>query len=87
MTGVPLANLKLGANTFIDSIDEATDSSQDGNIGSGSHIGIVSFADAATADTQLITSVAALKAAVDGLSAGGLTNKSCRRFYKSRSAL
>jgi len=36
MTGVPLANLKLGANTFIDIIDEATDSSQDGNIGSGS---------------------------------------------------
>lgn len=28
MTGVPLANLKLGANTFIDIIDEATDSSQ-----------------------------------------------------------
>ena len=69
MTGVPLANLKLGANTFIDIIDEATDSSQDGNIGSGSHIGIVSFADTATADTQLITSVAALKAAVDGRSA------------------
>lgn len=74
MTGVPLANLKLGANTFIDIIDEATDSSQDGNIGSGSHIGIVSFADTATADTQLITSVATLKAAVDGLTAGGLTN-------------
>lgn len=83
MTGVPLANLKLGANTFIDSIDEATDSSQDGNIGSGSHIGIVSFADAATADTQLITSVAALKAAVDGLSAGGLTNNHADAFTKA----
>ena len=40
MTGVPLANLKLGANTFIDIIDEATDSSQDGNIGSGAISGL-----------------------------------------------
>lgn len=36
MTGSPLANLKLGANTFIDLIDEATDSTKDGQIGSGS---------------------------------------------------
>ena len=74
MTGSPLANMKIGAKTFIDIIDEATDSSKDGMIGSGSHIGIVSFSDTASADTQLITSVAALKAAVDGLSAGGSTN-------------
>ena len=74
MTGVPLANLKLGANTFIDIIDEATDSSQDGNIGSGSRIGIVSFSDTATANTQLITSVATLKTAVDSLIADGSTN-------------
>lgn len=74
MAGSPLANMKLGANTFIDIIDEATDSTQDGNIGSGSHIGIVSFADDATADTQLITSVDTLKDTVDALSAGGSTN-------------
>ena len=74
MTGSPLTNLKAGADTFIDIIDEATDSSQDGNIGSGSHIAIVSFSDTALADTQLITSVADLKAAVNALSAGGLTN-------------
>lgn len=74
MAGSPLANMKLSANTFIDIIDEATDSTQDGNIGSGSHIGIVSFADDATADTQLITSVDTLKDAVDALSAGGSTN-------------
>lgn len=74
MAGTPLANMKVGANTFIDIIDEATDSSQDGNIGSGSHIGIVSFASDATAGTQLITSVATLKAAVDSLTAGGSTN-------------
>lgn len=60
MAGSPLANMKDGADTFIDIIDEATDSSQDGQIGSGSRIGIVSFADTATDDTQLITSVADL---------------------------
>lgn len=74
MAGAPLANLKLGAKTFIDILDEATDSSKDGNIGSGSRIGIVSFAGEAAADTQLITSVDTLKAAVDGLAAAGSTN-------------
>ena len=74
MAGTPLENMKLGAKTFIDIIDEATDSSQDGNIGSGSHIGIVSFSDTATVDAQLITSVATLKTAVDDINAGGSTN-------------
>ncbi len=74
MTGSPLADMKLGARTFIDIIDEATDSSKDGQIGSGSRMGVVSFASTAEADTQLITSVDALKAAVDSLSAGGNTN-------------
>lgn len=74
MAGSPLANLKSGAKAFIDIIDEATDSTQDGQIGFGSHIGIVSFADTATQDTGLITSVSDLKAAVDALSSGGSTN-------------
>lgn len=74
MQGEALENMKLGAKTFIDIIDEATDSAADGNIGSGSHIGIVSFASTATQDMQLITSVDALKAAVDALTAGGRTN-------------
>lgn len=74
MSGSPLANMKQGADTFIDIIDEATDGSHDGTIGSGSRIGIVSFSDTAQADTQLITSVADLKDAVDSLSAGGSTN-------------
>lgn len=74
MSGSPLTNMKAGANKFIDIIDESTDGSQDGQIGSGSRIGIVSFATSATADTQLITSVATLKAAVDSLTAGGSTN-------------
>ena len=74
MAGTPLANMKAGAKKFVDIIDEATDGAQDGSIGSGSQIGIVSFADTATANTQLITSVADLKSAIDGLSAGGNTN-------------
>lgn len=74
MAGSPLASLKNGADKFIDIIDEATDGSQDGQIGSGSHIGIVSFADNAVQNTQLITSVADLKNAVNGLTAGGSTN-------------
>ena len=74
MTGAPLADMKLGTKTFIDLIDEATDSTQDGQIGSGSRMAIVSFSSTAVANTQLITSVAALKTAVDGLTAGGNTN-------------
>lgn len=74
MSGSPLANLKNGAKKFIDIIDEATDSMQDGQIGYGSHIAVVSFSDTATQDTQLITSVDDLKAAVNALSAGGRTN-------------
>lgn len=46
--------MKAGADTFIDIIDEATDGAKDGNIGSGSHIGVVSFSDTATAETQLL---------------------------------
>ena len=74
MQGVPLQSLKNGANAFIDIIDEATDGTKDGQIGSGSRIGIVSFADVATQDTQLITDVSDLKDAVDALTAGGSTN-------------
>lgn len=74
MAGSPMANLKNGAKKFIEIIDQSTDGSGDGQIGGGSRIGIVSFADTATQDTQLITSVAALDAAVDALSADGRTN-------------
>ena len=74
MAGSPLANMKVGAKTFIDIIDEATDGTPDGNIGSGSRMAIVSFADTASADTQLITSVDTLKSAVDDLVADGATN-------------
>ena len=74
MAGSPLENMKAGAKTFIDIIEAATNDVPGGDIGSGSRIGIVGFAGAATADTQLITSVSALKSAIDGLIAGGSTN-------------
>lgn len=69
-----LPSLKSAADLFIDIMDEATDGTRDGQIGNGSHIGIVSFASTATQDTQLVTSVAELKGAVDALTAGGSTN-------------
>lgn len=73
MEGDPLTALKAGANTFIDIISESTGGAP-GQIGSGSRIGIVSFAEQATADTQLITSVQTLTDAVDALEANGNTN-------------
>ena len=74
MAGEPLASMKAGAKTFIDIIAEATGGTASGQIGSGSHIGIVSFSGTAADDTQLITSVSALKDAVGALTAGGSTN-------------
>ena len=74
MTGDPLASLKSGANKFIDIIDASTDGTQDGQIGGGSRIAVVSFSGTAVKDTQLITSVDDLKGAVNALSAGGYTN-------------
>lgn len=74
MAGSPFANLKNGAKKFIDIIYESTGSNPDGQIGYGSHIGIVSFSNTATQNTQLITSVEDLKDAVDSLTAGGSTN-------------
>lgn len=74
MTGQPLQSMKSGAKKFIEVISQSTGGANDGTIGSGSRIGIVSFAASATANTQLITSVAALDAAVNSLSAGGSTN-------------
>ena len=64
MAGSPLANLKKGAETFIDILDEATDGALNGQLGHGSRIGIVSFADAATKDTPLTATVSTLKQAV-----------------------
>ena len=49
----------------------------------GSRIGIVSFNQAATADTQLITSVAALKDAADALDASAPFPRRCSSLTPS----
>ena len=74
MAGSPLANMKEGAKAFIDIIQQSTNPLPDGTIGSGSQMGIVSFAATATTDTPLTTSVDDLKNAVDALIADGSTN-------------
>ncbi|MDE6588910.1 MAG: VWA domain-containing protein [Oscillospiraceae bacterium] len=74
MAGSALENMKDGAKAFIDIISDATGGAQGGQIGSGSRMGIVSFAARGVQDTQMITSVSDLKAAVDALVAGGNTN-------------
>ena len=43
MAGTPLANMKLGAKTFIDIISESTGGQPTGEIGSGSHIASSAF--------------------------------------------
>lgn len=73
MAGSAIANLKNGAKAFIDVIYNAT-GGVNGQIAGGTRIGIVSFADLATQNQPLITDVNALKASIDGLSAGGSTN-------------
>ena len=42
MSGKPLEDMKEGVGVFIDLIDQASDGTQNGQIGSGSHIGIES---------------------------------------------
>lgn len=75
MAGTPLAALKEGAKAFIDIIQEATDDgSGSGDLGSGTRMGVVSFASSAVADTPMTASVAELKGAIDALDAGGSTN-------------
>ena len=73
LEGAPMESVKAGAKTFIDILSESTGGAPDA-IGSGSRIGIVSFNQTATADTQLIPSVAARKEAADALDASGSTN-------------
>ena len=75
MAGVPLAAVKEGADTFIDIIQQATSNGGgSGELGSGTKMGVVSFATTARQDTAMITSVANLKGAVNALVAGGSTN-------------
>lgn len=61
-----------------DSLEGAPDA-----IGSGSRLGIVSFNQAATADTQLVTSVAARKDAADALDVSAPFPRRCSSLTPS----
>lgn len=74
MRGSALSNMKSGAKKFVEIISETTGGAATGTIGSGSRIAVVSFSDTAVANTQLITSVSTLDAAIDSLVANGSTN-------------
>lgn len=74
MGGTPLADLKTGANTFVDILDEATDGVLDGVIANGSRVGVVSFSSSASVDQPLTSNANAVKSAINALTAGGSTN-------------
>lgn len=74
MAGQPLADMKSGANQFVDIIDEATDGALNGVIANGSRIGVVSFSNSATVNQGLTGNAAAVKSAVNSLVPGGGTN-------------
>jgi uncharacterized protein YegL len=76
MQGAPIANLKSGALSFVDIIDEGTDNALNGLIANGSRIGVVSFADSATVNQPLTGDAGAVKSAINGLGASGATNHS-----------
>ncbi|MCG8923584.1 VWA domain-containing protein [Lentzea sp. CC55] len=76
MQGQPIVDLKAAAKSFVDIIDQATDGSLNGVIANGSRVGVVSFAGSASVDVGLTGDAAAVKSAIDSLSAAGATNHS-----------
>ncbi|MBD5103123.1 MAG: VWA domain-containing protein [Subdoligranulum sp.] len=72
MAGSPLEHLKTGAKDFIDLVLARGGAKDDGS--DGSRVGIVSFAGTATTDVPLTSDSAALRRAVDALTAQGSTN-------------
>lgn len=74
MAGIPLSDLKIAANQFVNLIDETTDGVLDGQIGNGSRVGVVSFAGDASLDQGLTDSATDVKIAINALSAFGSTD-------------
>ncbi len=70
MSGNPLNDMKEAAKTFVKIIEEATND-YNGNISSGSGIGIISFATHANVDQEITTSVSNLNDTIDQINAGG----------------
>jgi Ca-activated chloride channel family protein len=81
-----LPDLKVAANQLIDIVDQSTDGVQDGIIGGGSRIGVVSFDSDVTLDQPLNTNTNALKAAINNLIAGGGTDTT-QAFQTAQTAL
>lgn len=73
MEGIPLAQLKIAADKFVDILYESTGGTGD-ELGGGSRIAVVSFARTAEEKTPLTTSVSELKAAIQSLTSSGGTN-------------
>ncbi|MEK3854026.1 VWA domain-containing protein [Cytobacillus sp. FSL H8-0458] len=74
MLGQPFADLKTGANTFVDILDEATDGTVDGIIANGSRVGVVSFETNALVNQPLTSNANQVKTAINSLAIGGATN-------------
>ena len=74
MEGEPLSIMKEGAKSFIEIFEKSTDGLQDGIIGFGSSVGMVSFSNSATIDEMLTQDAIKLKTSVDALVSEGNTN-------------
>lgn len=74
LAGVPFSLLKQSLYQFIEQIDEASDGTQNGIIGNGSRIGLVSFAGEAQINVPLSTSLETLKNAIEDLTTGCNSN-------------
>lgn len=85
MAGKPLAQLKIAANKFVDILYQST-GGENGKLGGGSQISIVSFARTAKEETPLTSSVSHLKSAIDALESQGGTNHEAA-FEKGKSLL
>jgi len=74
LAGVPFSLLKQSLYQFIDQIDTASDGTQNGIIGNGSRIGLVSFAGEAQINVPLSTSAETLRNAIEDLTTGCNSN-------------
>ena len=74
MNGAPMTAAKAAAKRLIEMVARASGSSDGSAFENASQMGMVSFAETATADVQLTGDAAAMNAAVNAMQASGLTN-------------
>ncbi|MBM6828647.1 VWA domain-containing protein [Anaerotignum lactatifermentans] len=85
MSGAPLEHLKTAVGQFVDILYTSTNG-ENGQLGGGSRVSIVSFARTAREETPLTSSVVQLKNAVNALTSEGGTNHKAA-FEKGQSQL